>query len=152
MSSSSPIPIVIPHLDPMAEIVHLRAMVEELQKTVADLRRTIEAKDAHIHRLVKMAFGSRSERIEGPTLFDGLVPPEPIVAVVEPIQTSESPTIPTANRAAPVRFGRRSIERVGIRQTTPLPGDLCARSATARASSVEGILQTSRSVPAGLFI
>lgn len=118
MSSSSPIPIVIPHLDPMAEIAvlraenaalraenaHLRAMVEELQKTVAELRRTIEAKDAHIHRLVKMAFGSRSERVEGPTLFDSLVPPEP--AVVDPILTDEPlPATTTSKRKG---HGRRA--------------------------------------------
>ena len=52
-----------------AEIVRLRATVAELLGVVADLRRQVEAQQAHIHRLVKLTFGSRGERIVGPTLF-----------------------------------------------------------------------------------
>jgi transposase len=55
-----------------AEAAHLRRMNEELLSTVAELRATVERQQAHIERLVRMAFGRRSERVAGPTLFDGL--------------------------------------------------------------------------------
>ena len=52
-------------------------MLRELLGTVAELRSTIDKQQAHIQYLVRMTFGRRSERIEGPTLFDGLGDPEP---------------------------------------------------------------------------
>ncbi len=48
-------------------------MLRELLATVAQLRSTIDKQQAHIHYLVRLTFGRRSERVEGPTLFDGLV-------------------------------------------------------------------------------
>jgi transposase len=61
---------------------------------VADLRKQIDAQQAHIHRLVKMTFGRSSERAEGPTLFDGLDPePEATpVVVAEAVAEPEAPT------------------------------------------------------------
>ncbi|SRR6266545_3101080 len=53
-----------------AEAAHLRRVNQELLATVAELRATIEKQQAHIDRLVRMAFGRRSERLTGPTLFD----------------------------------------------------------------------------------
>ena len=44
----------------------------ELRGVVAELRKQIEAQQAHIHRLVKITFGRGGERVEGPTLFDGI--------------------------------------------------------------------------------
>jgi transposase len=55
-----------------AEAAHLRQVNQELLATVAELRATIEKQQAHIERLVQMTFGRRSERVTGPTLFDGL--------------------------------------------------------------------------------
>jgi transposase len=52
-------------------------MLRELLVTVAELRSTVDKQQAHIQYLVRMTFGRRSERIEGPTLFDGLADPEP---------------------------------------------------------------------------
>src|SRR5262245_61827153 len=52
-------------------------MLRELLTTLAQLRSTIDKQQAHIHYLVRMTFGRRSERVEGPTLFDGLADPEP---------------------------------------------------------------------------
>jgi hypothetical protein len=49
---------------------------QELLGTVAKLRTTIERQQAYIDRLVQMTFGRKSERVTGPTLFDGL--PNPI--------------------------------------------------------------------------
>lgn len=58
------------------KLVHADAVIAELREVVADLRAQVEAQQAHIHRLVKMAFGRGGERVEGPTLFDGIDPPE----------------------------------------------------------------------------
>jgi transposase len=60
-----------------AEVAVLRATVAELLGVVADLRRTVEAQQAHIHKLVKLTFGARGERVVGPTLFDAVPPADP---------------------------------------------------------------------------
>src|SRR5262245_10331380 len=57
-------------------LTHAVAVIAELRAVVADLRRQIEAQQAHIHRLVKITFGRGGERFEGPTLFDGLTLPD----------------------------------------------------------------------------
>src|SRR5262245_17018686 len=54
--------------------VVLRQMVTELLTTVTQLRTTIDQQQAHIQTLVRMTFGRRSERVEGPTLFDLTAP------------------------------------------------------------------------------
>jgi transposase len=72
------------------KLTHAEAVIAELRAVVADLRRQIDARQAHIHRLVKMTFGRSSEWAEGPTLFDGLdadADPTPTIvvgAVAEP--------------------------------------------------------------------
>src|SRR3954452_8114150 len=48
----------------------LKQMVAELLTTVTRLRTTIDQQQAHIQSLVRMTFGRRSERVEGPMLFD----------------------------------------------------------------------------------
>ncbi len=58
------------------QLAHAGAVIAELRGVVADLRKQVEAQQAHIHRLVKMTFGRGGERVEGPTLFDGIDPPE----------------------------------------------------------------------------
>ena len=50
-----------------AEAAHLRRVNQELLATVAELRATIEEQQAHIDRLVRLAFGRKSERAAGPT-------------------------------------------------------------------------------------
>lgn len=80
----------LPTDDRDAEIARLRATVAELLGVVADLRRQVEAQQAHIHRLVKLTFGPRGERVAGPTLFDDTdlpaeaVPRDPPVDPAEP--------------------------------------------------------------------
>jgi transposase len=70
---------------------HAEAVILELRGVIADLRKQVESQQAHIHRLVKITFGRGSERIEGPTLFDGIVEPETEVPTpVEP-QIPEAP-------------------------------------------------------------
>ena len=77
------------------EVVLLREQVAQLLALVGELRATIDQQQAHIDRLVKIAFGHKSERVEGPTLFDDLLddplpsdtpvspePPEPDEPVV----------------------------------------------------------------------
>jgi len=58
------------------KLTHAEAVIAELRGVVADLRTQIDAQQAHIHRLVKMTFGRGGERVEGPTLFDGIDPPD----------------------------------------------------------------------------
>src|SRR3954454_17591176 len=58
------------------KLTHAEAVIAELRGVVADLRKQIEAQQAHIHRLVKITFGRGGERVEGPTVFDGMDPPE----------------------------------------------------------------------------
>ena len=72
-----------------AEAAHLRRVNQELLATVAELRATVEKQQAHIDRLVRMTFGRRSERVAGPTLFDGLPDPEPT-----PPAAAEAPPVP----------------------------------------------------------
>src|SRR5581483_2720406 len=72
--------------------VVLQKMVTELLATVKQLRTTIDQQQAHIQYLVRMTFGRRSERFEGPGLFDSASdsaeppatppPPEPPVPEV----------------------------------------------------------------------
>ena len=73
---------------------HADAVIAELRGVVGDLRKQVEAQQAHIHRLVKMTFGRSSERIEGPTLFDGIDSPEAEVTtpVVPPPPALPPPT------------------------------------------------------------
>jgi len=75
------------------KLTHAEAMIAELRSVVAELRKQIDAQQAHIHRLVKITFGRGGERVEGPTLFDGLdaeVDPTPAL-VVEAIPEAETP-------------------------------------------------------------
>jgi transposase len=84
-TSGSRSPASIPE-DP----VLLRQMVAELLDTVAQLRGTLEKQQAHIDYLVRMTFGRRSERYEGPTLFDDVdeaqTPPPITVSEMQEVQ------------------------------------------------------------------
>src|SRR4249920_1597073 len=76
------------------KLTHAEAVIVELRGVVAELRKQIEAQQAHIHRLVKITFGRGGERVEGATLFDGIAGPDAVVpALVEP-PTSEVPPSP----------------------------------------------------------
>ena len=69
------------------KLTQAEAVIVELRGVVTELRKQIESQQAHIHRLVKMNFGRGGERIEGPTLFDGMVIPEAEVPTpIEPLQ------------------------------------------------------------------
>jgi transposase len=62
----------------------LKQMVAELLATVTQLRTTIDRQQAHIQYLVRVTFGRRSERIEGPTLFDLISPTEEAASAPPP--------------------------------------------------------------------
>ena len=64
----------------------------ELRGVVVELRQQVESQQAHIHRLVKMTFGRGGERIEGPTLFDGVDLPEAEAPPPPDPPTPEPPT------------------------------------------------------------
>ena len=70
----------------------LQSLVEELRDALAELRTTVAKQEAHIHRLVKMTFGCRSERREGPTLFDDVpIPDAPVLPPDPPPAASDIP-------------------------------------------------------------
>jgi transposase len=87
--------------DLRAEAAHLRRVNQELLATVAELRATVEKQQAHIERLARMTFGRRSERVAGPTLFDGLPDPDPTPP------TADTPPVPepATESATPRRRG-----------------------------------------------
>jgi transposase len=70
-------------------------MLQELLTTVAQLRATIDKQQAHIHYLVRMTFGRRSERVEGPTLFDGVALAEPAAAPAAPPEPPQATGVVT---------------------------------------------------------
>ena len=88
------------------KLTHAEAVIAELRSVVADLRKLVAAQQAHIHRLVKITFGRGGERVEGPTLFDGMDPPEAEVPtpVEPPTSEADSDMPPTTKRKG---HGRR---------------------------------------------
>lgn len=83
---------MVPADDLRQKLTHADAVIAELRGVVAELRKQIEAQQAHIHRLVKITFGRGGERVVGPTLFDGMAGPEAEVAPpVEPPAPEATP-------------------------------------------------------------
>ncbi len=89
-----------------AEVAHLRRVNAELLGTVTELRATVEQQQAHIDRLVRMAFGRKSERVvTGPTLFDDVTNPDsPPPSADAPIAPDPPPEPATPKRRG---HGRR---------------------------------------------
>jgi transposase len=81
-----------------AEAAHLRRMNQELLATVAELRSQVEKQQAHIDRLVRRTFGRSSERLAGPTLFDGLSDPDPPGPVTDSPPVPDTPPEPATPR------------------------------------------------------
>ena len=79
----------------------LKQMIGELLATIKQLRGTIDKQTAHIHYLVRMTFGRRSERVEGTPLFDTLPTPEPTPPPAEPAAGARC----SPRRPAPRRTG-----------------------------------------------
>ena len=78
--------------DLLADNTHLRAQLREILTLVGELRGTIETRDHHIAKLVTMTFGRKTERVEGPTLFDDLPPVEPVPPRPDtPVPGSDTP-------------------------------------------------------------
>lgn len=94
------------------KLAHADAVIAELRDVVSDLRKQVEAQQSHIHRLVKMAFGRGGERVEGPTLFDGIELPEaesPPPSVGPPTPEPPAPKKPKGHgrRRKPADLPRR---------------------------------------------
>src|SRR5581483_8521852 len=87
---------------PRRKLAHAEAVIAELRGVVAELRKQVEAQQAHIHRLVKITFGRGGERVEGPTLFDGVAAPDAEVPTPVAPPTPDAP--PATRRAG---HGRR---------------------------------------------
>jgi transposase len=94
------------------EVAHLQRVNAELLGTVAELRATIARQQAHIDKLVRTAFGRKSERmVTGPTLVDDISDPDP---PPPPSDTLGGPVPPPE----PATTKRRGHGR------RPLPADL----------------------------
>jgi transposase len=87
------------------DLATCQQMIRELLATIQQLRATVDKQAAHIDYLARMTFGRRSERYEGPTLFDGVAAPESAPAPAEP--AGESEVEPTTSRRKGKRLGRR---------------------------------------------
>lgn len=90
-----------------ADNAHLRQQVQQLLATVAELRDTIAKQQAHIERLVRLSFGRKSERIEGPTLFDACPPPEPDANTTTAAEPPALPVVAHQRRG----HGRKPLSR-----------------------------------------
>ncbi|MCE9564585.1 MAG: IS66 family transposase zinc-finger binding domain-containing protein [Planctomycetes bacterium] len=77
----------------LADNTHLKAQLQEVLTLVGQLRGTIEKQQDHIAKLVKMTFGRKSERVEGPTLFDDL-PDEPATPPASPVIAEPEVLVP----------------------------------------------------------
>jgi transposase len=86
------------------KLMHADAVIAELRGVVAELRKQIDAQQAHIHRLVKITFGRGGERIEGPTLFDAMAAAEPEVA--SPVEPPTPEATPSPKRKGHGRRGK----------------------------------------------
>jgi transposase len=100
----------LPTDDRDAEIARLQAAVAELLGVVADLRRQVEAQQAHIHKLVKLTFGPRGERVAGPTLFDDAPADEPVAD--PPTDPADPPPVRRGHgrRSKPADLPRERVE------------------------------------------
>src|SRR5262249_14130911 len=90
-----------PDADPpplRAQGLHPRGVNQELLATVADLRAMVERQQAHIDKLVRRAFGRRSERIAGPSLFDGTPDPDAPTDTGDAPASSAPPPVPGTPR------------------------------------------------------
>ena len=85
----------------LGDNAHLNARVQELLTLVAELRGTVERQQDHIAKLVKMHFGRKSERIEGPTLFADLPGDGPDELAPPPV----APVLPEPDVSVPKRKG-----------------------------------------------
>jgi transposase len=84
------------------KLTQAEAVIVELRSVVTELRKQIESQQTHIHRLVKITFGRGGERIEGPTLFDGMVMPDAVV--ISPNEPPQPEATPATKRKG---HGRR---------------------------------------------
>lgn len=98
------------------KLIHADAVILELRGVVAELRKQIEAQQAHIHRLVKISFGRGGERVEGPTLFDGMAGPE--TKVTPPFEPpAPKRQRPRSGRATAADASLRTCQVVARRST-----------------------------------
>jgi transposase len=140
-------------LDALREALAQQQRVhQELLKLVADLQATIAKQQATIARLTRVAFGRKSERWEGPTLFDNQAEPAAPSAPAKPAEPS-----------AEARPQRQS----GAHGRGPLPPDLrrervvlelsaaeraCPACGAERTRIGEDVSERLDFVPASLFV
>jgi transposase len=109
----------------------LKGMVAELLATVTQLRTTIDQQQAHIQYLVRLTFGRRTERVEGPTLFDlggpAEEPPAPPAEGVVPDGTVKRRGHGRRPRQADLPREREVLDLTDAEKACPCCGDLRVR-------------------------
>ena len=134
----------------LADNSHLKAQLQEVLTLVGQLRGTIETQQAHIAKLVKMTFGPKSERVEGPTLFDN--PPD------EPVASPIAPVIPEPEVLVPRRkgHGRKPNPATLPRQREVIdlsdPEKVCPCCAQVRVRIGETIRERLDYTPSSIFV
>lgn len=122
---------------------------QELLKLVADLQATIAKQQATIDRLTRVAFGRKSERWEGPTLFDNQAEP---AAPSTPAKTE--PPAAAASRAG--GHGRKPLpphlRRERVELALGAAERACPECGDERARIGEEVSERLDFVPAALFV
>jgi transposase len=119
-----------------SDVATCQQMLRELLATVAQLRATIDKQQAHIHYLVRLTFGRRSERVEGPTLFDGLADPEPAAPPAPPesetaeVVVKKRPGHGRRNRPADLPREREVLDLTEAEKSCPCCGQQRVRIGT----------------------
>jgi transposase len=105
-----------------ADNLRLQHQNDELLRTITQIRAELDQRQATIERLMRIAFGRRSERLEGPTLFDACAAPIPPPAPEPPVTPEPITTTPVKKRKG---HGRKPLpenlphERFEIDLTEP---------------------------------
>jgi hypothetical protein len=109
----------------------LKGMVAELLATVTQLRTTIDRQQAHIQYLVRLTIGRRTERVEGPTLFDlggpAEEPPGPPAEDVVPNGTVKRRGHGRRTRQADLPREREVLDITNAEKSCPCCGDVRVR-------------------------
>jgi transposase len=118
---------------------------------VAGVRKQVEVQQARIHRLVKRTFGRGGERVEGPTLFDGIDPPE---AEVPPPVAPPALEPPAPRKRRGLGRRRKPADLPRRREEVDLSDaeEMCAGCGTAEIRIGQIVSELLDSQPMSLFV
>jgi hypothetical protein len=130
------------------KLTQAEAVIAELRGVVAEVRKQVEAQQAHIHRLVKMTFGCGGERVLGPTLFDAMAVSESEVPTTVEMPRSRPPSARIAlNRSDAVQTAQEVLSASAV-WTLTIQGPVCVRPGWAAISRAWHVGHARRNSPA----